>query len=104
MLLGKKLKRVRTALTLSILLTAQIGATEEIILKKGEKAPYYGVFMDEDRYRWYQREVDVTARMQEEWMACEMNACEDEHFDSGSFIWGAVFGSMAYFLIHVAND
>jgi hypothetical protein len=96
--------RARLILCLSVSLwTGQTNAGEiERIIRKGDRAHIDAVLVPNDRYRYYQEQVELNDRITAEWKDC--NSKVSEHSIGEAFMAGTITGSIIWLIIGLASD
>lgn len=67
----------------------------ERIIRIGDKSPIDAVLVPNDRYRFYQEQVEINEFYRTEWKDCEAEALQKKD----EFIWGLISGFVAGLLV-----
>jgi hypothetical protein len=74
----------------------------ERIIRKGDRSHIDAVLVPNDRYRFYQEQVELNERLTSEWKDCEKNA--SQHSIGEAFMAGTITGSIIWLVINLASD
>jgi hypothetical protein len=74
----------------------------ERIIRKGDVSHIDAVLVPNDRYRFYQEQVELNDRLTAEWKDCESK--ESQHSIGEAFLAGTITGSIMWVIVGLIND
>ena len=95
-------KKLVVCLFVSLLSVQTSAGPIERIIRMGDKSPIDAVLVPNDRYRFYQEQVDINGQITKDWQDCAKDLNRSDEKFGDAFLAGTITGSLVFLIISLA--